>query len=123
MSRADQMDEELSLFLLNTIMRGTSLKVSSMEEADRFYILVKLSITSGRVVHNTGSVSNFGQIIINMRDILTRTNNMLMERLHFQMVPVMRVNKIIIKSMDMEFIHFQMEMFTMVPLKITKDMG
>ena len=32
MSRADQMAEESSLFLLSTTMRGTSLKVNSMEE-------------------------------------------------------------------------------------------
>ena len=41
MSRADQMAEESSLFLLSTTMRGTSQKVSSMEEADRYYNPVK----------------------------------------------------------------------------------
>ena len=61
--------------------------------------------------------------MIHMKDITTWTNDMLMESIHFQIMQVMRVNGIIINNMDMESLHGQMEMFTMVPLKKAKDMG
>ena len=40
MTKAGQMDEELSLFLLSITMKGTTLKVKSMEEAELLCIMV-----------------------------------------------------------------------------------
>ena len=34
-TKAEKTDEELSLFLLSTTMKGTTLKVCSMEEAEK----------------------------------------------------------------------------------------
>ena len=79
-------------------------------------------MASGRVEYYMVSVSNSGHLIIHMMDISTWTNAMPLESLHIQVVMSMRANRVIINAMDMEFIHGQMEMFTMVNLKITKDM-
>ena len=82
MTKADQMDEELSLFLLSITMKGTSLKVSLMEEADRFNQTVKYSIVSGKIVNVMVSVSVTGQIMNHMKDISIWTNAMLLESIH-----------------------------------------
>ena len=50
MTKVDLTDEELSLFLLSTTTRDTSLKVSSTEEAERSNLTVHYTMVSGRVV-------------------------------------------------------------------------
>ena len=78
---------------------------------------------SGEIVNVMDSVSVSGQIIRHMKDISTWTNSMLLERLHFQMEGIMRVNGIMINSMGMEFRNCQMEIFMMGLIRITKNMG
>ena len=50
MTKADQMDEESSLLLLSTTMRGTSLRASLTEKVERFNLMVNYTMASGRVV-------------------------------------------------------------------------
>ena len=69
MTKADQMDEELSLFLLSITTRVTFRKASSTVEAEGLNMTVIYTMASGRVVLFMDLVSISCQEILNMKGI------------------------------------------------------
>ena len=59
-------------------------------------------MANGKVEYIMVLVSEYGHLIIHMKDITTWTHAMLLESIHVKMVKVMRVNIFILNYMDME---------------------